>query len=198
MRPFDAGFNYMLGDFMYVSAINGPQVVRRILFPHGTWIDFWDGTEYQGGSVADIEYPLDRYPVFIKKGAIIPLDLREESVFARFDQDLPPLTVSLYPSAGETVQFDVFEEKGTGARIECEFGTTITIRLSATTRDYAFRVIGAWPALSVESSPFGKLNQATDLDDLKGMDSGWAFLNDERELWVKPGNSSGGQIITIR
>ena len=39
--------------------------------PHGDWIDFWTGAEIAGGGEVDAPAPLDRIPVWVRRGALI-------------------------------------------------------------------------------------------------------------------------------
>jgi alpha-glucosidase (family GH31 glycosyl hydrolase) len=66
--------SHMLGEQLFVRAITDAVPVVSIQFPgHGNWIDFWDNNiVYAGDSALRQEYDIDHYPVFIKKGAILP------------------------------------------------------------------------------------------------------------------------------
>ena len=197
MRPVQNRKSFMLGDSIFVSVIDTPSTERSVTLPDGDWIDFWDGAEFAGGQTITVDYPLERYPIFVRKGAVIPMDLREGTVFSKTNAVFPPLTVHLYPQGNLTRQFDLYEEKGAGARIVCNFGQTTTIRLSASTRDFAFRVMNVAPVWMVETATQGKLPGAPSRDALTEMESGWIYLEESGELWIKPGDASKGQVITF-
>ena len=198
MRPYEKGWNYQLGDELFVSAIATPGTQRSVPLPAGQWIDYWDHTQYEGGTTHSINYPLERYPVFVRKGAILPQDLGEDSVFESIEGELPPITVSLYPDPGTGRRFDVFEEKGTGAHIEAQYGAITQVRLSATVRPYAFRMLTSKPVWRVDSDPAGELGMAADMESLRQAQTGWLYLPESGELWVKPGDCSRGQVLTIQ
>ena len=42
--------------------------------PPGRWVDIFEGLVYEGDRVLSFYRSLDKYPVFAKEGAIIPLD----------------------------------------------------------------------------------------------------------------------------
>ncbi len=47
---------------------------RRVYLPKGNgWYDFHTGTHYEGGTWLDAAAPLDRIPVFVPEGSILPL-----------------------------------------------------------------------------------------------------------------------------
>ena len=199
MRPTEAGFNYHLGDNIYVSAINTDSTTRPILFPHGTWIDFWTEEEYTGDSLQNIDFPLDRYPVFIKKGSILPLALREGTVFPLINEEYPAITAYLYALSGTYAQFDIYEENGVGARISAlfkEIGTKIS--LSATEREYAFRLIKVRMPNTVDLGEDAVLQKFKTIDELRLSESGWFYDTETEDLWIKPGDSSKGLVITIQ
>ena len=198
-RPTDASaFEYLLGRDLFVAAMVKPGDVRTVAYPEAeTWIDFWDGTRIEGGTTATITVPLATLPVYARAGAVIPLDLREGSVFDEADAASPPLTVRVYPKPGVSVTRNVFEESGTGQTIVADYGETeTTLSLSATERGYAFAIIGAGEPSSVDVRPRGALGRVDDLDALRAAESGWT-VDADATLWIKPGSAENGLIVTI-
>lgn len=76
--PDRTRWQHQLGEEIFVSALTSSASQKSVTFPEGAdWIDYWDhSTVYQGGSTLDYSAPLDRYPIFIKAGAIIPMHVR--------------------------------------------------------------------------------------------------------------------------
>ena len=75
---------------------------RKILFPAGTWISWYNAKErYEGGKNDTVPAPLDRLPLFVKEGSFIPqYDLPIENV-TQYDPTF--LTIRYYPSDRMTV-----------------------------------------------------------------------------------------------
>jgi len=70
-HPWD---QYMFGDDLLVApVVERGQRVRSVLLPGGTWVDWWTGAQHQGGKRVDIDAPLDRLPLLVRAGGIIPL-----------------------------------------------------------------------------------------------------------------------------
>jgi len=46
---------------------------RAVYLPPGRWTDFWSGTRHDGGQTIEVEAPLERMPLFVRDGAILPL-----------------------------------------------------------------------------------------------------------------------------
>jgi alpha-glucosidase (family GH31 glycosyl hydrolase) len=191
--------SYQLGRDLFVRPIVEPGNFYKVFFPAGEWIHWFTGTEYAGNTLHWVETPIDEYPLFVRKGAILPMDIREGGAFVPHDpqQLAGPITVTMFPKAGTTAEFDFYEEKGTGARIEANYkNSSVTIRLSPTERPFAFRVVGANKPNTVTVQPWGALEKTADLLALVDADSGWTYENGD--LWVKPGSAERGLIIQVQ
>lgn len=61
------------GDQLIVCPIGERTATGRWMFlPKGTWYNYWTGTLMKGGSEIWVEGTLDRFPLFVKAGAVIP------------------------------------------------------------------------------------------------------------------------------
>jgi hypothetical protein len=50
---------------------------RRVYLPRGEWIDFWTGEPVSGGRDAIAPAPLDRIPIWVRRGSILVTHPRE-------------------------------------------------------------------------------------------------------------------------
>jgi alpha-D-xyloside xylohydrolase len=67
---------YLLGSDLLVVPVldDSPDPVRtRCVIPPGGWVDLWSGETYEGPAVVHLEVPLERIPVFVRSGAVIPM-----------------------------------------------------------------------------------------------------------------------------
>jgi alpha-D-xyloside xylohydrolase len=64
---------YLMGDSVLVAPVVHGEKKRRLYLPEGDWFDFWTSAKISGKQWLDNDVPLDRIPVFIKGGALIPL-----------------------------------------------------------------------------------------------------------------------------
>lgn len=83
---------------------------RSVYLPAGCdWYDFWTGERHEGGRTIDAAAPLERLPIFVRAGSILPLgpvvQYAEQSAGA-------PLEVRIYPGADG--QFDLYGDAGDG------------------------------------------------------------------------------------
>ncbi|MDR2037851.1 MAG: DUF5110 domain-containing protein [Bacteroidales bacterium] len=64
---------YMAGEYLLVAPMFAGQKSRKVLLPKGKWYDFYTG-EYAGdGEAITVTPGLDRIPVYVKDGGIIPM-----------------------------------------------------------------------------------------------------------------------------
>jgi alpha-glucosidase (family GH31 glycosyl hydrolase) len=82
---------YMAGEYLLVAPLFTGQKTRKIVLPKGKWYDFYTG-EYAGdGEVLTVTPGLDKIPVYVKDGGIVPM--------------MPPLLHA--PKAGEKVDIEI-------------------------------------------------------------------------------------------
>lgn len=64
---------YYFGDKFLVCPVMNSRNRRDIYLPAGLWIDFFTGERMEGGRwYYDVEVPLERMPVFVRAGELIP------------------------------------------------------------------------------------------------------------------------------
>ena len=89
--------------------------------PKGTqWYDFWTGKEYRGGQDVTFETRLDRVPMFVRAGSILPLGPEMQYVGEKAWDELE---LRIYPGADGT--FTLYEDEGDSYNYERGVYTTI-------------------------------------------------------------------------
>lgn len=65
---------FMLGsDILVAPVVKEGMRTRGIYLPVGaTWIDWWTGAQIESGKIHYLQTPLDRLPIFVRAGAVIP------------------------------------------------------------------------------------------------------------------------------
>jgi alpha-glucosidase (family GH31 glycosyl hydrolase) len=102
-------YQFMSGEWLLVTPVYKAAMERdSIYFPAGKWIDYWNGTVYDGSLILD-NYPADltKCPVFVKAGAIIPM-YPEMLYDNQFPKD--PVTFDIYPHGYSS--FELYEDDG--------------------------------------------------------------------------------------
>jgi alpha-D-xyloside xylohydrolase len=86
----------------------------QVYLPAGAdWYDFWSGTKHPGGGAAQIATPLDKIPVFVKAGSIIPWG---PAVQYTAEKNWDNLELRVYP--GANASFTLYEDEGDGYNYE--------------------------------------------------------------------------------
>jgi alpha-D-xyloside xylohydrolase len=64
---------YLVGDRMLVAPVFAGETSRDVVLPRGNWCDFWTGEELAGGRTIKVQTQLDRIPVYVKAGSVLPM-----------------------------------------------------------------------------------------------------------------------------
>jgi len=74
VRGENIGDQFMYGPAFLVNPVTEPAATtRRLYLPKARWYDFWSGTSTDGGQVVDGTAPLERMPLYIRAGSIVPM-----------------------------------------------------------------------------------------------------------------------------
>ncbi len=64
---------YMAGEYLLVAPMFTGQTTRKVVLPKGDWYDFHTGKYAGNGETITVTPGLDRIPVYVKDGGIIPM-----------------------------------------------------------------------------------------------------------------------------
>ncbi len=64
---------YMAGEYLLVAPMFTGQATRKVVLPKGDWYDFYTGKYAGNGETIIVTPGLDRIPVYVKDGGIIPM-----------------------------------------------------------------------------------------------------------------------------
>lgn len=123
MRPFvmdfardrkalECRYAYMFGPSLLVAPVVYPgQTVYPVYLPdagNSAWYDFWTGQVHQGGSTVDVPVSLDKIPLFVRAGSILPLGEAKQHT-----EDKPgdAWEIRIYP--GKDARYTLYEDEGT-------------------------------------------------------------------------------------
>ncbi len=102
-------YQFMNGEWLLVAPVYKSEGKRdSIYLPKGKWIDYWNGETINGNIwLNNYNAPLDKLPVFVKEGAIIPM-----YPLMNFDGEklADTLTLDIYPAKKSS--FDLYEDDG--------------------------------------------------------------------------------------
>jgi len=127
---FEIGDQFMFGPDLLVSPVLTEHATSRSLYlPAATeWYDFWTGERTSGGSSIVAPAPLDRIPLDVRAGSILPLG----PVIEYAGQATDPIELRIYPGADGN--FTLYEDEGDSDRYEKGAHATIPIHWDDATR----------------------------------------------------------------
>jgi alpha-glucosidase len=115
--PHDAhcqteSFDFMLGpNLLVASVVDEGARTRRVYLPAGTdWCDFYSGQWHRGGQAIEVDAPLERIPLLVRTGGIIPMGKVMKHIGAEPD-DVRQVFVFPHPTEGHG-EFTLVEDDG--------------------------------------------------------------------------------------
>jgi alpha-glucosidase (family GH31 glycosyl hydrolase) len=107
-------YEFLAGEAFLVAPVYDDRMARDgIYLPAGTWTDYWTGEAHHGPvRLHDYPAPLDRLPLFVKGGSIIPM--WPEGTLSWMTRDTGQLDLDVYPDGHST--FTLYEDDGVTRR----------------------------------------------------------------------------------
>jgi alpha-D-xyloside xylohydrolase len=193
IHPSDA---YLFGEELLVApVVTRGERRRSVILPAGTWIDWWDGAPYtsDGHTPIAIDAPLERLPLLLRDGGIVPM-LRptidtlapaDDPAVDSFARDPGALWVRVAP--GRPRRFALWDgtsvERGAAGELRLASGAVFT-------RGFVVESIGAAEPADVlredASGAQAALARRASLAELEASAEGWAWEPALRgTLWIK-------------
>jgi alpha-D-xyloside xylohydrolase len=127
----DIGDQYMFGPSLLINPVYSYQArTREVYLPKAAgWYDLYSGSFKQGGQRLGVDAPLERMPVFVKSGSIIPAgpDLQ-------YTSEKPAEKITLYVYAGANADFELYEDEGINYNYERGHYTIIPVHYDDTNK----------------------------------------------------------------
>jgi alpha-D-xyloside xylohydrolase len=143
-RAQNIGDQYLFGPAILVNPVTEPGATSRHLYlPQGTWYDFWTGSAIQGGHTVDAPAPIDRIPLYVRAGSIVPLGPDMEYAAEKLAD---PLELRIYRGANGS--FTLYEDENDNYNYEK--GAHATIMFSWNDGDHVLTIgdrAGSFPGM---------------------------------------------------
>ncbi len=123
VRAQNTGDEFMFGPAFLVSPVTEPDATtRRLYLPQSKWYDFWTGSAVAGNQTVDASAPLDRLPLYIRAGSILPLGPDEE-----WSTEKPADPIELRVYRGADGDFTLYEDENDNYNYEKGAYATISL-----------------------------------------------------------------------
>jgi alpha-glucosidase len=107
-RMWGLGHQFLWGDDLLVAPVTREGVTAwPVYVPAGAWYDFWTGVRHEGPRGITVEAPLDKLPLFVRAGAIVPTG---PVVQHTAERPLDDVTLLIHPDRAS--RFELYEDDG--------------------------------------------------------------------------------------
>jgi len=204
---YNESSSYMWGDAFLVSpVVKAGETSKTVYLPQGNWVDFWTDSVFAGGNWITVPAPLDRLPLFVRSGSIIPTHLLVQDLDSLRDDTL---LVEVYPCVAESSSYTLYEDDGTtlqyqkGLFASTKFSQRVTSSGSKMQINFSIgKATGSFPGFSsvrvltldfhqIDSSPQAvlvngeKINSVESPEALNKIYSGYYFDPGLKRLYIK-------------
>jgi alpha-glucosidase/alpha-D-xyloside xylohydrolase len=102
------GDEYLWGsDLLIAPVLEKGAATRRVYLPAGTWFDWWTGEKHSGRAWVERPVNLETMPIYVRAGAIIPLDPVRQYVVQPVTE---PTVLQVY--SGKDSNFTLYDDDG--------------------------------------------------------------------------------------
>jgi alpha-glucosidase (family GH31 glycosyl hydrolase) len=151
MRPLKQGkYEYLFGDDFFVAPIYEKKDAREVVLPEGRW-RYWfkDDEVIEGPKTFTKNFPIDEYPVYVRDGAIIPMNVRRDYTGIGTKDSEGLLTLNIYPKGENKFAVQHVDNSGT-LDVAVKEGAPLEITLDGVGKPHLLRVYSEKKPLSVQ------------------------------------------------
>lgn len=135
---WSADLELMVGPSLLAAPVTASGTTPSVYLPPGAWVDLFAGSTVTGPSTGTRQTPLSQFPLYLRRGAIIPFDFRDPQLWPQpwgvDDLGHPGRAGWLYaPAPGRA------SAAGVGVVDE---GGTITVAFTGSTRERELLLVG--------------------------------------------------------
>jgi alpha-D-xyloside xylohydrolase len=108
-KTWNIGDEFMFGPAILVNPVLKADATHRSVYLPSSpkWYDFWTGDSTPGGKDIEAETPLDRIPLYVRAGSILPLGPEIE-----YAEQYPGGSIELRIYRGANGSFNLYEDAG--------------------------------------------------------------------------------------
>lgn len=208
---YDIDDQYLFGSNLLIAPVTTKGAKTRVVYlPEGTWYDYWSGKPYEGRRYHNIVTPLEKLPIFVKAGGILP----QQRVLNLGHETAETITLEIFPD-GES-SYAIYDDDGKSKEYEegeyaitrvtaSEDAVQTVIKVEASRgayelpeRSYRLKIHSNAAPRSIREGSNQLRSFSTESEyDKNQRHAGWYFNKEVRELDVRLGGSSRKDITVI-
>ncbi|MCK0144834.1 hypothetical protein MWU78_04125 [Arenibacter sp. F26102] len=134
-------YHYMFGEDFLVAPIYKDSKRRNIRLPKGKWRYFFNDKDlHEGGTDIEREFSMDEFPVYIKEGAIVPMDVKRDYTGLGDLDSEGFTTILVYPKGDNSFVFYHTDTVGETKISYSTLGKKLKLSLDGTKISHILRV----------------------------------------------------------
>lgn len=188
-RPIKGKYHYLFGDDLFVAPIYRDTLSNMINLPNGNWRYLFDDHKIlTGPKTFANDFPLDEYPVYVRDGAIIPMNICRDYTGFGDGNSNGYMTFLIYPNGKN--QFTLFNpDSSGGTSIEADYEEKeLKITITGKKIPHILRILSAFEPIQISLD--GKLL-------VQGKD--FRYDSIDQRIWIRTkGYSSGKYSIVLK
>ena len=183
------GRQYTLGEDLLVAPLVTRDDERTVQLPAGApWHDYWsDDRLLDGGQTFDVESPLEQLPLYVRAGAIIPMQVDDPETGHGDQASAGHLTLLLYPEGESVRTYYAAPDEAVELRSRRDAGG-VTVEVGPRTERYVLRIKEPARPAAVQLQHGGRQDSLAELpsrDAFAGSAEGWYYDPSTHYLWVR-------------
>ena len=181
-------YHYMFGDDFLVAPIYKDSKKRTVTLPKGQWRYFFNDNEPIEGEVdIEREFPMDEFPVYIKEGAIVPMDIKRSYTGLGNEDSDGFTTILVYPQSENSFIYYHTDTKGK---------TTISYKKTAGSLKLSLEGTKFSHLLRIHSN---SIPESVSLDGkLLEKEVSWNYDDQNHKLVIRNGSGYGKGVYKIK
>lgn len=186
-------FEFLYGQQILVAPIYNDKDTRDVYLPVGKWIDYWNWNKAVEGptTLRNVSVPLAKMPIYLRSGAIIPLEVANDVTRHGDTYSAGKLTVLALPQGRS--HFKMRDGKSNADFWMLQQGNRVKVAWKNVSKPLLLRVRETRPVnVRVES---GKHLRQVSLDRYKGISGTWCYDQTARCVLISP--PTGASSVTI-
>jgi hypothetical protein len=105
LRPGPGSYTLRAGNEIFVPLVTDAVRTLSFTLPGGSWVDYWNEQRVLTGAVNGESVPLGHEPIFLRLGAIIPMNVERNYTGHGTRESAGSLTVLVYPNGTSTFRY---------------------------------------------------------------------------------------------